>query len=296
MQGWPRWALWSVLVVTVLAAGTGTCIQQNGGSLPIPFPKPAPSPVVDPVPTPTPTPIPVPKPTDLWQPLDAPTANSVPGLELPAPMEISSSRRYITITAKSANKVKWLVSSQIGKLPDVLVNESANTIMVLPTPNTADVIAVLAYTANNGIPTAAAITFIKITADRPLPVPGPTPNPTPTPDPNPTPVPAPKVTKLHLTFFLDFSHQTRAISDIVNNKELREMLASDGHDVHELSAKDVATIKALGLDKDITGKNPPLLIIQAKQDGGEGDGVFIDAIPLTSVQAVKDAVTKYTGK
>lgn len=294
MQAWPRWATWTVAIIILLAAGAGTCIKQNGGSLPIPFPTPAPS--VDPTPTPIPTPpIPIPKPSELWQPLDAPTVNSVPGLELPAPMEISSSRRYITITAKSANKVKWLVSSQIGRLPDVLVNESANTIMVLPTPNTTDVIAVLAYTANNGVPTTAAITFIKITADKPTPVPNPNPTPTPNPVPDPTPTPIPKVTKLHLTFYLDFTHQTRAISDITNNKDLREFLASEGHDVHELSSKDDKVLKVLGLEKDLAGKNPPLLIIQAKQDG-DGDGLYLDAIPLTSVQAVKDAITKYTGK
>jgi hypothetical protein len=200
-------------------------------------------------------------------------------------MEVSSSRRFVPIVAKCDNEVKWLVSSQASHQVDVLESRETNSIMVFPKPNLDDMIVVLAYTSKEGKPTNAVITFIAVKTDRPPP--GPTP---PSPDP---PVPG-AITKLHVTFLLDYTKQTRAISDIVNSKELRQWLKERGHETHELSVRD--NLKALGLDEHVKGKTPPLLILQTAGESNVPEGQVLFVGNLASVQTVKDSVTKITGK
>jgi hypothetical protein len=160
--------------------------------------------------------------------------------------------------------------------------------MVFPRPNQEDMIVVLAYTAKENKPTSAVITFIAIKADKPPPgPPGPQP---PSPDP---PVPG-NIGKLHVTFLLDYTKQTRAISDIVNSRELRQWLTENGHQIHELSIKD--NLKELGLDEHVKGKSPPLLILQTAKDGNVAEGQVLFVGALNSVQQVKENIAKITGK
>jgi len=275
MQNWPRWAIYVVGAVILAAASIGTCTKYIGPIYTPPSPNP-----------PGPPPIPRPEPNDVWKSLDAPNTNIIAGLiELPAPMEVSSTRRFIPVAAKCDNEVKWLVSSQHGHQVDVLESKATNSIMVFPRPNTDDMIVVLAYTSKENKPSNAVITFIAVKADRPPP--GPTP-----PGPEP-PVPG-NVAKLHVTFLLDYTKQTRAISDIVNNRELRQWLSEKGHNIHELSVRE--NLKELGLDEHVKGKTPPLLILQTAQDGAIKEGQVLFVGSLSSVQQVKDNVTKITGK
>lgn len=278
MQTWPRWAIVTVGVVLLLIGAAGTCTKYIWSPSVDPAPRPTP--------TPTPDPYPRPDPSDVWKSLDPPTSNVIKGvLELPAPMEVNATRRFIPIVAKCDNEVRWLVSSHATAQVDVLESRQTNSIMVFPKPGLEDTIVILAYSAKDGKPTAAALTFISVKGDRPPP--GPTP---PTPDP---PQPG-AITKLHVTFLLDYTKQTRAISDIVNSKELRQWLKEHNHEVHELSARD--NLKALGLDEHVKGKAPPLLILQTVGETGVPEGQVLLVAPLTSIQAVKDAIIKVTGK
>jgi hypothetical protein len=202
-------------------------------------------------------------------------------------MEVNSSRRFVPIVAKCDNEVRWLVSSQTGQQVDVLESRATNSIMVFPRPNQEDMIVVLAYTAKENKPTNSVITFIAIKADKPPPGPGPNP---PSPDP-PTPG---NIGKLHVTFLLDYTKQTRAISDIVNSRDLRQWLTENGHQIHELSIKD--DLKALGLDEHVRGKAPPLLILQTAKDGNVAEGQVLFVGSLNSVQQVKENIAKITGK
>lgn len=272
MQNWPRWAIYAVGAAILAAASVGTCIKYTG-------------PIYTP-PGPNPSPIPRPEPSDIWKSLDTPSANAIAGLiELPLPMEVSSTRRFIPVTAKCDNEVKWLVSSQHGHQVDVLESRVTNSIMVFPRPNTDDMIVVLAYTSRDNKPSNAVITFIAVKTDKPPP--GPTP-------PGPEP-PAPgNVAKLHVTFLLDYTKQTRQISEIVNSRELRQWLSERGHQIHELSVRE--NLKDLGLDEHIKGKSPPLLILQTAHDGVVKEGQVLFAGNLLSVQQVKDVITKITDK
>jgi hypothetical protein len=262
MKSLPKWAVYCLVIVLLVAGSIGTCINNFG---PIYNPSPGPDGKIDP--------------SVVWSPLEPPSNYKVPGIELPAPMEVSSGRRYITITAKCDNEVKWLVSSQNAKTPiDVLESKLTNTILVFPgKSDNNDLIVVIAYTAIENKPSNAAITFIRVQSDKPPP--GPSPTPGPEPDP---------VDKVHVTFILDYNRMTRAITDIVNNKDLRTWLKDKGHEVHELSIKD--DLEGLGLRKYVEKLIMPVLVIQTTK------GNVLLATQLTSVQQVKDAVTKITGK
>lgn len=282
MQSWPRCAVYTVGVIILLIAGAGTCTKYIGPFWsPIPTPQPGPGPV----------PNPRPDPSDVWRALDSPTSNVIQGvLELPPAMEVSASRRFVPVVAKCDNEVRWLISSSLtGAQVDVLESRATNSIMVFPKPQVDDLIVVLAYTSKENKPSNSVITFIRVKGDKPPPGP-PGPGPGPTPDP-----PAPgNINRLHVTFVLDYSKQTRAISDVVNSKDLRAWLSEHGHEVHELSIRD--NLKALGLDEHVHGKTPPLVILQTAQDTGVKEGQVLLVTPLTTIQGVKDAVTKITGK
>jgi hypothetical protein len=279
MKTWPRWAVWTVAGVFLLIGGYGTYVKYAGNDV---KPAPAPTPLVK---------------TDIgevWKSLDPPSTNSIPGLiELPPAMEVNASRRYIPITAKCDNEVRWLVSSQSGQPVDALESRAINSIMVFPRIGVDDLVVVVAYTAKENKPSNAVVTFIQIKADKPPPGPNPDPKPGPGPTPTPTPTPG-QITKLHVTFLLDYTKQTPAIATIVNSKDLRSWLADKGHQVHELSIKE--NLKNLGLDELVKGKNPPLLILQTTQEANVKEGQVLLIDNLTSVQQVKEAVTKITGK
>lgn len=271
MHSWPRWAVYVAGALLLLVAGAGTCTKYVG-------------PIWTP-PTPAP-PNPRPDLNDVWKSLDPPSSNVIQGvLELPPAMEVNANRRFVPIVAKCENEVRWLVSSQATRQVDVLESKATNSIMVFPKPNTEDLIVVLAYTAKEGKPTNAVITFIAVKNDIPPPEPKP-------PDPEP---PSPgTIKKLHVTFLLDYTKQTRAIADIVNSRELRAWLKERGHEVHELSIRE--DLKALGLDEHVKGKTPPLLILQTAKDGNVSEGQVLHVVTLGSVQQVKEEVTKVTGK
>lgn len=271
-MNWPKWVIYTVGVAIVLIAGVGACTGTVVKNWPKPAPAPAPSPK--------------PNPSDIWQALSTPSSNVVQGvLELPAAMEVSSSRRYIPIAAKCDNEVRWLVSSSLTGTVDALESRILNSIMIFPKPNADDTIVVVAYTSQDDKPTSSAITIIKVKADKLPPGPAPTPSPDPPPDP-----PAGQITKLHVTFLLDPAKQTRAISDVINNKELRQYLEERGHEIHELSIRD--NLKALGLDTYIQGKSPPLLILQTKKEPNVKEGEVLSVTPLTTIQQVKDTINK----
>src|SRR5579872_1358300 len=164
MQTWPKLAVYAAGAVILLLAGAGTCSKYVGTWVPAPNVTPQPGP----------NPNPKPDPVDVWKPFEAPTSNVIQGvLELPAALEVSSSRRFVPINAKCDNDVRWLISStQSGAQVEAIECKSTNSVMVFPKPS------------------AAAITFVKVKADKPPPGPPSPPNPpspTPTPSPGPTP-------------------------------------------------------------------------------------------------------------
>src|SRR5579872_2781958 len=180
MQTWPKLAVYAAGAVILLLAGAGTCSKYVGTWVPAPNVTPQPGP----------NPNPKPDPVDVWKPFEAPTSNVIQGvLELPAALEVSSSRRFVPINAKCDNDVRWLISStQSGAQVEAIECKSTNSVMVCPKPNADDVIVVIAYTAQANKPSAAAITFVKVKADKPPPGPPSPPNP---PSPTPTPSPGP---------------------------------------------------------------------------------------------------------
>lgn len=275
-KNWPRGAVILVAVIFSVMAGIGACTHYAG---PIDFkPKPKPSPVISVLDHPALS--------DVWEAWEQPAKSSVAGLELPPTIDISGSRRFITVAAKCDSKVRWLVRSETGKTLEVLESKLTNSIMIFPALGVDDSICIEAYTTQrDGSPSDTAITFIRIKQDQPPPTPQPTP-------PTPQPTPGQKVSKLHVTFLLDYSKQTQAIAEITSSKELREWLRSKGHKVHELSIKE--DLDAYGLKEHVKGKYPPLLVLQAQGEGDIQDGIFLLAEPLTSAQQVKDAVTKTT--
>lgn len=275
-----QWALIALFGLLIVVGGVGTCTKYIG---PIVGPTPAPQPSPGPAPANGPTP------NDVWQPLEGPSKNVVPGLELPAPTTISATRKFVIVAAKCNNRVRWLISSRSGTPIEALESKLTNSVLIFTTGKPKDTIVVLAYSAVNSMPTDTAVTFIAITGD--------TPPPTPDPDPNPPPEPTqPHVSKLHVTYLLDFPKQTRAISDVINDAGLRKWLTDQGHKIHEVSIKDAANYN---LDPYIEGKAAPLLILQAQAEPGIKEGSLITPDGVTqlySVQGVKDAVLKATGK
>lgn len=277
-----QWALIALFGLLIAAGGVGTCTKYVGPiNGPTPIPQPGPGPGLLPGGPPTPS--------DVWHPLDGPTKNVVPGLELPPPTTISVTRKFVIVAAKCNNQVRWLISSRSGTPIEALESKLTNSVLIFTTGKPRDTIVVLAYSAVNNLPTDTAITFIAITGD--------TPPPNPDPDPNPPPEPAPNhVSKLHVTFLLDFAKQTRAISDVINDPGLRKWLTDQGHKIHEVSIKDAGNYN---LDTYIEGKAAPLLILQAQAESGIKEGTLITPDGVTqlySVQGVKDAVLKATGK
>ena len=273
-----QWLTIVLIALLILVGGVGTCTKYLGPGI-IPAPKPSPGP-----PTPEPTP------TIVWQPLGMPIKNIVPGLELPAPVKISASRKYIILAAKCSTRVRWLISSKSGLPVDALESPLTNSILIFTTGKVDDVLAVLAYAATGNAATDPAITLVTLTGDAPTPPPAPGPNPGPTPNPTKKPE------KLHVTFLLDFTKQTQAITDVINNAGLRKWLNDNGHKVHEISIKDASTYNLID---EIKGKVPPLLILQAQSGNGFKDGDIVPGVGVTqlySIQGVKDAVDAATGK
>lgn len=275
-----KWLIVGLFALLITVGGVGTCTKYVG-------------PIVGPTPAPAPGPGPDRPigPNDVWQALESPTKNVVPGLELPPPLQISASRKFVIVVAKCNSRVRWLVSSKSGTPVDALESPITNSILIFTTGKSNDALIILAYAANNGYPTDPAITFIAITGDTPPPHPDPDPDPRPDPDP-----PTKNPSKLHVTFLLDFNKQTRAISDIINNQELRKWLTEADHKVHEVSIRDA---HKYNLDMYIEGKSPPLLILQTQAVDGYKDGTMVPNVgvtPLYSVGSVKDAIMKATGK
>lgn len=274
LERWPRWTVITAGLVFALLISLGAYTNTFGPINIDPRPKP-------PVPGPN-----RPDPADIWRSLEMPTKFKVSGLELPAPMEMSTSRKFVIIAAQCDGEVKWLISSASGKPIDVLESKLTNSVMILPATGVVeDTIVVVAYTADQNKPSDAAITHIRVRATGP---------PTPQPPPSPAPPPNVKVTLVHVTFLLDYSKQTKAISEIVNSKELRQWLKDNHHKIHELSIKD--DIDSYGLTDYLRGKHAPLLLIQSQDENGLKDGTVIDIQPLISEQQVKDVVLKNTGK
>lgn len=273
------WLTYVLFAALLMVGGVGTCLKY----VPQPVPIPTPGPTPGPIPGPTPNPI-----SEVWQALELPAKNIVSGLELPAPMQISSTRKYIIITAKCASPVRWLISAKSGVALEALESKLTNSILIFTTGQPQDTIVALAYSVISGKPTDTAITFVHLTNDTPPPEPG----PEPTPTPGPTALPS----KLHVTFLLDFTKTTRAVSDVINSADLRQWLASRGHKIHEVSIRDA---DKYNLDVELNGKTPPLLVLQAQAEGAIKEGTLVKPdgiLPLLSVQGVKDAVLKATGK
>lgn len=276
-----QWLTVVLVALLILVGGIGTCTKYIGPLLgPTPSPQPGP----------LPNPIPQPGPNAVWQPLEMPAKNVVPGLELPAPTQISASRKYIIVAAKCGSRVRWLVTAKSGSTVDALESPLTNSILIFTTGKPNDVLMVLAYSVVNNVATDPAVTFIAVTGDTPPP------NPDPAPGPDPAPEPGTKPSKLHVTFLLDFNKQTRAISDVINDSGLRKWLNDNGHKVHEVSIRDAHTYN---LDTYIEGKAPPLLILQTQGVDGFKEGTLVHDVGVTqlySVQGVKDAIIKATGK
>jgi hypothetical protein len=273
-----QWALIALFGLLVIVGGVGTCTKYVG-------------PIVGPSPPPANGPSQEVRvtPNDIWQPLEGPTKHVVPGLELPAPTTIGPSRKFIIVAAKCSNNVRWLISSSSGTPIEALESKLTNSVLIFTTGKPKDTIIVLAYSSINNVPTDTAITFIAVTGDLPPPHPD--------PDPEPAPNPTPKhPAKLHVTYLLDFAKQTQAISEVINDPGLRKWLADRGHKIHEVSIKDAHNYN---LDIYIEGKAAPLLILQAQAEPGMRDGTLVEpdgVMQLYSIQGVKDAVLKATGK
>lgn len=268
IKNWSFYIAGFAFGLLLIVGGIGTCIKYAN-------PTPAP------VPLPVPLPAPKPSPNDIWKQLLMPTKNASQGIKLPAPLDISASKKFVFVTADCPGEVRWLVSNQNAKSPiQVLESQLTNTVMIFPGSATEnDLIVIIAYTAQGNIPSDPAITYIRIKADKPPPAPIPVPEPTPTPEP---------VTSLHVTFILDYNKMTRALSEVVNDKGMRDYLTKAGHEIHEISIRD--DIEGLGLKKYITNLTVPVVIFQDKK------GTVLASEQLTSIQQIKDIVTKLTGK
>lgn len=289
MKNMPTWIKYTLLGVIAFVALVGACNHYVG-----PIYTPTANPTVLPAKHPTAT-GPVlglagrPDPNTVWRTLEPPNRQKSAAIELPTTIEVPVSQRYIMVAARCNNDVKWLVSSTTGKTIEVLESPLTNSIMVFPNPSVSDVIAVLAYTSSGDKPTDAVITFIRVLTDKPPPTP-----PIPV-VPTPPIGPVSKATKFHVTFVLDKDRQTRAISDIVNNKDLRTWLKDNGHQIHELSIKADTTVETgNGFDAFIKGKPAPLLVIQDAD--GDKPGTIEYADVLTDLTQVQNIISKLLSK
>jgi hypothetical protein len=183
-----------------------------------------------------------------------------------------------------------LVFSKVGRGLDVLESPLTNSIMIFPVGNVDDTITVMAYTAtDDAVPSDTVLTTIKVKSDQPIPKPKIVVTPTPpavTVEPEPT---AHTVSKVHVTFYVDFNKKTRAISDVIDDQALRKWLIDAGHKVHELSVND--DLGVLGLADELKGKYAPQVIIQVLE-GTDKEGTLLDIEPMSAVQQVKELVTK----
>jgi hypothetical protein len=250
--------------------------------------------------TPPPVAVEAPKldPQAVWRTLEVPSANKVTGLELPTPTEITSSRRYITITAKCTGEVKWLVQSQAKIAIEVLESKLTNSVMIFPNNKEADVITVSAYTVVDGKPGDMATTTIKVTA--PIPVkpvsidpPAVEKPPEPKVEPKVEPVvekpPEPVSSMLapkHITFVTDKTKTAqKTANELVSDKAFRTWLMQQGIEVHELSMTD--DLDTPKMKQYVQQHGTPVYVLQNDK------GNVLHSDKVVSITGIKDGIAKF---
>lgn len=141
----------------------------------------------------------------------------VDGLELPPDQTVSFDEGFVTVKAKCAGEVKWLIISptrvKYVPIPD-------NEIILSIPPQKGTNITVFAVGLVNGKLTEFARTNILVDGGPPVPVP-PGPNP-----PGPVPPPPLPTKGIHVTFLSDFDNMTPELAIVLNSQNINNFIKS----------------------------------------------------------------------
>lgn len=173
--------------------------------------------------------------------------NKVPGLELPADMEVDHKEGFVRIEATATGPVKWLPLSDVK----VKYTSVAPNAIILSVPPVNTTISLFAVSVIDGKPTDFAVTNIKVVG-----APETNSSPSPTPDPTTGDV------KLHITFVLKLNAVTPAQAKLLNSATLRKAIADKGYymRIYDVNSPIITQKKLTSFIKN--NGNSPTLIIQ----------------------------------
>lgn len=146
--------------------------------------------------------------------------NKAEGLELPPDAVVNYDEGFVSVEAKCAGQVKWLVISSVKVKYRVIAASNSIVISIPPKPGT--VISVVAVGLVGGKDLTEFCRTNITVGGAPTPTP---PNPNP-PIPNPTP--NPNGGPWHFTFVLNYDNMTTELATLLNSAVLREALEKNG--------------------------------------------------------------------
>jgi hypothetical protein len=206
---------------------------------------------------------------------DAPPANEVAGLKLPAPQKVNYDEGFVTLKADCKGTVKWLVLSTSAKIKFKVNSGTPNEIDIAVPPYEA-AITVFCIGVIDGKQTDFARTDVAVE--------GPA-------GPGPTPAPIPPDVKgpFHLSIIEDPLKRTEAIKGIVDNPALFKQLRDKKVTPRVYTVND-PVLKTKKFDAVLTKYGAPMLILQ----DDNGKALVIGSLPASSAELLK-LVGPYVG-
>lgn len=218
------------------------------------------------------------------KPAGIPNTHKSDAVTLPEPREVKGTTRMVSLSASTADpkaEVEWVVFNLADENP-VEALSNGRTLLVFPNDQD-DMIVVLCYVKRSTDGASSPVrTLIKVVSGRRPPDKK---EPDKKDDKIVPPPPAAKVA--HLSFVIDPARHTPDIAAVVNDRGLREKLATAGVRVHALTTASRSVVQrglAAGVGK---AGGVPCVILQ------DATGNIIDAAKLTDVASVLALVGRY---